>query len=238
MCQGGLSSLHDRRKLRSRLNNAYSLYRVKGRWIGFQQLSARLIHFQSYLTVSRKIILREQDIYNLFLLPCLALTLVRREMAWLGIVFFIYLESQGHAICCVWVHLFFLPLTPKERRKTIWSELESNQSPPASQATALTTRPCLLEQDIYKYHKTITVFIVAKSSSKTQQILRKKKLFLKRPSKVVYYWNVFLQELLHNVESDQQSYTIGATLVKLVKVIVGLVTNQETLSLQIRNYQV
>ena len=124
-------------------------------------------------------------------------------MAWLGMIFFNYLESQGHAICCVWVHLFFLPLTPKERRKTIWSELESNQSPPASQATALTTRPCLIEQDIYKCHKTITVFIVAKSSSKTQQILRKRKLFLKRPGKVSYYKTFLLQELLHRKESDQ-----------------------------------
>ena len=38
---------------------------------------------------------------------------------------------------------FVLPAMPEERRKTIWSELESNPGPLASQATALTIRPCL-----------------------------------------------------------------------------------------------
>ena len=33
---------------------------------------------------------------------------------------------------------------PEEKTKTIWSELESNPGPLAPQATALTTRPCLL----------------------------------------------------------------------------------------------
>ena len=40
---------------------------------------------------------------------------------------------------------FFLPpYTRGERRKTIWSELESNPGPLTSQATALTTTPSLL----------------------------------------------------------------------------------------------
>ena len=33
---------------------------------------------------------------------------------------------------------------PEERRKTIWSKLESNPGPLASQVTTLTARPCLL----------------------------------------------------------------------------------------------
>ena len=49
-----------------------------------------------------------------------------------------------YAIYHVCILLFFLPPMAKERRKTIWSELESNPGPLASQATTLTTRPCLL----------------------------------------------------------------------------------------------
>ena len=42
---------------------------------------------------------------------------------------------------------FFSSLLIPEERKTIWSELESNPGPLASQATALTTRPWLLGQN-------------------------------------------------------------------------------------------
>ena len=54
-------------------------------------------------------------------------------------------------ICKIKQFLFLDPfysylLTPEER-KTIWSELESNPGPFASQATALTTRPWLLGQN-------------------------------------------------------------------------------------------
>ena len=61
-------------------------------------------------------------------------------------IFFIYTDTQDHAIYHVLIHLFFLPPMPEERRKTMWSELESNPGPLASQATTLTTRPCLLWQ--------------------------------------------------------------------------------------------
>ena len=56
------------------------------------------------------------------------------------------MDMQDEAIYRVMIHLFFLLPTPEERRKTIWSELELNPGPHASQATALTTRPCLLGQ--------------------------------------------------------------------------------------------
>ena len=61
---------------------------------------------------------------------------------------FIYMDiaSKDHAIYCVWIRIFFLPPMPKERRNTSWSELESNPGLLSSQATALTTRPCLLGQ--------------------------------------------------------------------------------------------
>ena len=63
-------------------------------------------------------------------------------MAWLGF-FFVYMETQDHTIYCVCIHLFYLPSMP-EKRKTIWSGLGLNPGPLASQATALTTWPCLL----------------------------------------------------------------------------------------------
>ena len=52
---------------------------------------------------------------------------------------------QDHVIYHVWIH--FIPTTLYPRReKTIWSELELNPGPLASQATTLTTRPWLLRQ--------------------------------------------------------------------------------------------
>ena len=46
---------------------------------------------------------------------------------------------QDHAIYHAWIHFF-----PKRGvKKNIWSELESNKGPLASQATALTTKPRL-----------------------------------------------------------------------------------------------
>ena len=56
-----------------------------------------------------------------------------------------YMDTQDHAIHHVWFH--FVPTSLYSRReKTIWSELESNPGPLASQATAQTTRPWLLGQ--------------------------------------------------------------------------------------------
>ena len=76
------------------------------------------------------------------LLPYLALTLVCRKMAWIRIIriiFYIYMVTQDHAIYHVWIH--FSPT--RWVKKNIWPDLESNQGPLASQATALTTRPRL-----------------------------------------------------------------------------------------------
>ena len=59
--------------------------------------------------------------------------------------YFFYMDMQDHAIYHVWIHFIPTSLYPR-REKTIWSELELNPGPPASQATALTTRPWLLGQ--------------------------------------------------------------------------------------------
>ena len=50
------------------------------------------------------------------------------------------MDTQDYAMYHVWIHF----PTLEERIKTIWSELESNSGPFASQPTDLTTRPCLL----------------------------------------------------------------------------------------------
>ena len=42
---------------------------------------------------------------------------------------------QDHAIYHVWIHFFLPPYIQGERRKTIWSELESNPGPLSSQST-------------------------------------------------------------------------------------------------------
>ena len=53
------------------------------------------------------------------------------------------MDTQEHAICCVWIH--FIPTSFNSgEKKNIWSELGLNPGPLASQATALTTRPWLL----------------------------------------------------------------------------------------------
>ena len=53
------------------------------------------------------------------------------------------MDTLDHATYHVWIH--FIPTTLYPRRdKTIWSELELNPGPHASQAIALTTRPWLL----------------------------------------------------------------------------------------------
>ena len=57
--------------------------------------------------------------------------------------FIFYNDMQDHAICHVWIH--FIPTSLYLRRENpIWSELESNPGPLASQATTLATRPWLL----------------------------------------------------------------------------------------------
>ena len=63
-----------------------------------------------------------------------------------GITFFIYMDTQDHAILSS-LDPCFQPLMHLERWKTIWSELELNPGTLASQATALTTRPCLLGRE-------------------------------------------------------------------------------------------
>ena len=63
-------------------------------------------------------------------------------MAWLRIFFF--MDMQDHAINHVWIHLF--PTYNAQGEKPFGLELESNPGPPASQAAALTTRPCRLGQ--------------------------------------------------------------------------------------------
>ena len=64
-------------------------------------------------------------------------------MAWLGIIIFIYMDTQEHTICRVWIHFIPTSLYPR-REENIWSELESNPGPLVALATALTTRPWLL----------------------------------------------------------------------------------------------
>ena len=59
-------------------------------------------------------------------------------MAWLGMNYF-YMDTQDHAIYHVWIQLFHTSYARGE--KPFGLELESNPSPLASQATALTTRP-------------------------------------------------------------------------------------------------
>ena len=68
-------------------------------------------------------------------------------MAWLGIIiFFIYMDTQDHAILLCLDPFYYYLLIPEER-KNIWSELELNPGPLATQASALTTRPWLLGQE-------------------------------------------------------------------------------------------
>ena len=62
-------------------------------------------------------------------------------MAGLGIIF--YLHGYARLLNLSSPDHFSNLLKLEERRKTIWSELESNPGP-ASRATALTTRPSLL----------------------------------------------------------------------------------------------
>ena len=57
----------------------------------------------------------------------------------LGIIFFIFMELQDHAIYWVWIHLFCLPPMSEERRKSISTELEKNPGPLVSQTTSQTT---------------------------------------------------------------------------------------------------
>ena len=52
------------------------------------------------------------------------------------------MDTQDHAIYHVWIHLF--PTSYARGEKPFGLELESNPGPPASQATALTTKPWLL----------------------------------------------------------------------------------------------
>ena len=65
---------------------------------------------------------------DLFLLPYLALTLVCHKMAWLGNIIFIciYMDTQDHAIYCVWIH-FILTFLYQEREKTFGLSLNQTQ---------------------------------------------------------------------------------------------------------------
>ena len=64
-------------------------------------------------------------------------------MAWLGIIFFIYMDTQDHAIYHIWIRFIF-PSSYAQGEKPFGLELELNPGPLASQATTLTTRLCLL----------------------------------------------------------------------------------------------
>ena len=57
--------------------------------------------------------------------------------------FFYYMDTQDYAIYHIWIHFIPTSLYPG-REKALWSELESNPDPLASQVSALTTRPWLL----------------------------------------------------------------------------------------------
>ena len=54
------------------------------------------------------------------------------------------MDMQDHAIYQIWVHLF--PTSYAQGEKPISLEVESNPGSLASQATALTTRLCRLDQ--------------------------------------------------------------------------------------------
>ena len=75
-------------------------------------------------------------------------------MVWLGINYF-YMDTLDHAICHAWIQLF--PTSYARGEKPFGLELESNPGPLASQATALTTRPCHFGQCIGKL---IEVFFI------------------------------------------------------------------------------
>ena len=57
--------------------------------------------------------------------------------------YYFYMDTQNHANYHVWIHFIPSSLSPR-REKNVWSELESNPGPLASQVTALITRPLLL----------------------------------------------------------------------------------------------
>ena len=88
-------------------------------------------------------------IYIYFLLPYLALTLVCRKMAWLGIIF-LYLNgfARSRNLSCLDPFNFLTSYARGE--KPFGLELELNPRSLASQATALTTRPCLLGRVQYR----------------------------------------------------------------------------------------
>ena len=86
-----------------------------------------------------------KNLVKFFLLP-LAPTLVCCKMAQLGIFLSFYLHGYAKSHNLSSLDPFIFPALLTEKRKTIWSELESNPVPHASQATDLTTRPCLLGQ--------------------------------------------------------------------------------------------
>ena len=66
---------------------------------------------------------------NFYVLPHLALTLVRNQMAWLGIIIFVYMDIQDHTICCVWIH--FIPTSlnlRREEKHLVWAGIEARSS--------------------------------------------------------------------------------------------------------------
>ena len=85
-------------------------------------------------------------------IPCTYSSSLLDGMARNCYYYFIYMDSQDHAIDHVWIHFIPTSLYPR-REKIIWSELESNPGPLASQATLLTTRQLLLGQFAQRFHK-------------------------------------------------------------------------------------
>ena len=77
---------------------------------------------------------------------------------------------HGYARSCnyhVWINFFPTSLYPR-REKTIWSELETNPGPLASQATALTTRPFIPDEKWL----TLLIKIIFGSCNTQQAIIR------------------------------------------------------------------
>ena len=71
------------------------------------------------------------------------------------------MDMQDNAIYRVWIHFIPISLYPRREEKTIGSDLVSNQGPLASQATALTPRPCLLSNEVGYIEKSHRVAVTA-----------------------------------------------------------------------------
>ena len=76
------------------------------------------------------------------------------------IIFYLYGYARSCNLLCV-DPLYSYLLIPEERRKTIWSELESNLSPLSSQETVLTSLGNIMDQWKSKFKRALTKIIFA-----------------------------------------------------------------------------